>query len=754
MKLIKKILAILAVAIQVILLGNSVNAASIGETKSLERGPLGYYCVQKWDGSKWIYLTYNTTYYTDANGKKYVAYCLSPGAPGVGYVSGEKETYNVKIKELLNDDRIWRIIKNGYPYKTLQELGVETVDDAYFATMQAVNSVLRGYTLEQAKELYVPGKFAINGENYDEVKRRGEKTLNAMFSLINIGLNGKESRKDLLGISVTSTTNFIKENDNYYSQMYKVTSRSAINEYNIDTEEGLPNGAYIADIQGNKKKSFSSGESFKVMIPKKEINRDINVKITIKASQKNYPIYYGESQIAGHQDYALCSEETTNVFTTVDMKVTTNKSKLSIVKVDTETNKPLKGVKFQITNSNNITNTYTTDENGKIELSNLYAGTVKIKEIESLENYKPLKDEIVVNLEYGETREIKIKNEIQKGNIIVKKVDKDNEKIKLENVKIRLIDKNGKIISEGKTNCNGILEFNNLAIGTYTIQEIETLDNYILSNEDIKVEVLANKTSEICLKNERKKGNIKVIKVDYDNNDIRLENVKFQLKDKNGKVIQEKITNKEGEIYFEGLSEGKYTLTEIETQKEYMLQENSVDVEIKYGETSEVVVKNKKIQVIEIPVVIEKIVEIEKEVEKIVEVEKPVEIERVVEKPIEVEKIIEKPVEVEKIVEKTIEVEKIVEKPIEVEKIVEKPVELEKIVEKPIEVEKIVEKPVEIERIVEKPVEKIIYKELPKTGGNTNRIFFVVSIISFVLYCLALIVRSKKNKKNSNNSNV
>ena len=198
MKLIKRILAILAVAIQILLISNNVNAAKIGESKSLERGPLGYYCVQKWNGSKWIYLTYNTTYYTDTNGKKYVAYCLSPGAPGVGYVSGEKDTYNVKIKEIVNDDRVWRILKNGYPNKQVQELGVETVDDAYFATMQAVNSVLRGYTLDQAKQLYSVGQFAINGENFTDVQRRGQKTLTAMYSLIDIGLNGKETRKDCL----------------------------------------------------------------------------------------------------------------------------------------------------------------------------------------------------------------------------------------------------------------------------------------------------------------------------------------------------------------------------------------------------------------------------------------------------------------------------------------------------------------------------------------------------------------------------
>lgn len=298
MKIIRRIITFFILLVQVILISNKVNAANINETKILERGPLGYYCVEKWDGSKWIYLTYNTTYYTDSNGKKYVAYCLCPGMPGVGYVSGEKDSYNVKIQKMLDDERVWRIIKNGYPYKTVSELGVETVDDAYFATMQAVNCVLRGYTLDQAKELYSPGKFAINGESLEDIQRRGTKTLNAMFNLINIGLNGTETRAQLQSLSVESINDLVAENEIYYSQTFQVKSGSSINNYTITKLENLPNGTYSCDVNGNKKSQFGGNEKFKIMIPKKEITSDINGKISINASQRSYPIYYGESSIS------------------------------------------------------------------------------------------------------------------------------------------------------------------------------------------------------------------------------------------------------------------------------------------------------------------------------------------------------------------------------------------------------------------------------------------------------------------------
>ena len=497
MKLIKKLIAIVIIAVQFLLLGNGVNAANIGETKNIERAEKGYYCVQKWDGSKWVYLTYNRTYYTDTNGQKYIAYCLSPGLPGVGYVSGEKDTYQVKISKIVDDDRVWRIIKNGYPYKTVEELGVETEDDAYFATMQAINCVLRGYTLEEAKTLYIPGQFAINGENYNDIQRRGTKTLNAMYNLIDIGINGNEKRSQLLNISIKSVTDFKKENNNFYSQTFSIQSSSEISEYSVNKIENLPDGSYVADTNGNKKQNFKSGENFKIMIPTNKILTDIKGKISVTAKQKNYPVYYGSSMLEGYQDYALCNLSYSEVYTTSEVYVQANKSKVIVTKVDKDTLEPIKGVKFEITGSDGITNTFSTNEKGQVVLANQIPGTVIIKEIEATEKYVLNEDEINVELVYGEIKEVKIENELKRGNLKIVKIDKDDENIKLENVKFQLKNEAGEVLKEGATDKNGELIFNDLVIGKYTILELETVGNYKLNEQEIEVEIKYNETLEI-----------------------------------------------------------------------------------------------------------------------------------------------------------------------------------------------------------------------------------------------------------------
>ena len=504
-KILKIMLAMLMIIIQLLSLNNNVKAANIGETKDLERGELGYYCVQKWNGTRWIYLTYNQTFYTDNDGQRYIAYCLCPGLPGVGYVSGEKETYQVNINKLLDDDVIWRVLKNGYPNKSIDELGVETADDAYFATMQAINSILRGYSLEQARELYCVGQFSINGENYEDIQRRGNKTLNAMFNLIDIGLNGTETREQFLQISIIQETDFIKENDEYYSQTFSVQSASEISEYRIENVEKLPDGAIITDENGNKKQCFSGGEKFKVIIPVNQIINDISGKIHIKAIQKNYPIYYGASSIEGFQDYALCNNSYSEVNVESDIYVQTNKSKLIIIKVDSETHKPINGVKFKITSAEGNTEVYTTNNDGKIIIENQKPGLYIIKEIETNSKYNLLKDEMKVQLRYNETKEITIENELKKGNIKVVKVDKDNNQIKLEGVKFQLKNDKGEVVKEDVTDKNGELVFSNLLVGKYELLEIRTKQGYELMNDEVYVNVETDKTNEITIENKKTK---------------------------------------------------------------------------------------------------------------------------------------------------------------------------------------------------------------------------------------------------------
>ena len=85
-----------------------------------------------------------------------------------------------------------------------------------------------------------------------------------------------------------------------------------------------------------------------------------------------------------------------------------------------------------------------------------------------------------------------------------------------------------------------ILEFKNLYQGNYTLKEIEANSNYILNDKTFDITTEFNKTSEITIENEHKKGNLKVYKIDKDNNEVKLEGVEFEIYEKTEVTIKTK----------------------------------------------------------------------------------------------------------------------------------------------------------------------------------------------------------------------
>ncbi|MDU6050252.1 MAG: SpaA isopeptide-forming pilin-related protein, partial [Clostridium sp.] len=87
-------------------------------------------------------------------------------------------------------------------------------------------------------------------------------------------------------------------------------------------------------------------------------------------------------------------------------------------------------------------------------------------------------------------------------------------------------------------------------------------------------------------------GALSVIKTG-DNGEF-LTGAKFQLKDLNGTVVGEKVSEN-GSLIFEGIKAGEYTLEEVESPKGFLKSE-PVKVTIKAGETTEVNVVNEQIK--------------------------------------------------------------------------------------------------------------------------------------------------------------
>ena len=177
------------------------STVNIGDTLNIERGGLGFYTIQYWSDyrDKWMYITYSRTYYTDQDGNKKIAYCMDQDLDGVGWLPGEYENYDALVREELRNDKIWQVLKNGYPNVSPKDLGVETEDDAYLATKQAVYWIIKHGNEPNAKieNIYThfrAGETEINNQNLEDIQRRGKKVVDAIYKLVNIAAN-KHTKK-------------------------------------------------------------------------------------------------------------------------------------------------------------------------------------------------------------------------------------------------------------------------------------------------------------------------------------------------------------------------------------------------------------------------------------------------------------------------------------------------------------------------------------------------------------------------------
>lgn len=476
------------------------------------------------------------------DGTLYPAYCITHGVNGVD----EEGSYTVTINELIKDKKIYNTIINGYPYKTASQLGVETNDDAYVATKHAVNSVLLGRNVKSY---------------YKATDEKGEKIINAIYNISEQGKTGNETNKDA-SISVKKVGN-MKESGAYYFQEYTIESDKPILNYTINSLEGFSNGCYTTDTSAKRKTSFDGNQNFRIMILKEHLNKDISGKINITANCNAKPIFYGKAPNSNMQNYAVTYKTDIEYKKQHIWNEATNNCKINVVKRDIEDLKPIANVTFNLYKENGeLVATKETDANGSALFENLYQGKYKVQEIKPNENYIQIDTLFDVSAEYSKLIYRTISNTHKKGNLKIKKVDKDDNSVTLGSIEFDLIDENGKTIKHLVTDVNGEAEVKNINTGTYTLKETVTKREYNLcENKDIIVKW--NETTQITVENEKKKGQIKIIKEDLDIESIKLKGVKFQILNKNNEIIEEIETNENGEAISSKLAIGEYKIKEV-----------------------------------------------------------------------------------------------------------------------------------------------------------------------------------------------
>ena len=304
------------------------------------------------------------------NGKEYPVYCLNRELPGVGEL--DSNYYDVTVQENLNDLGLWRVVINGYPYKTLEQLGVSNEQEAYIATKQAIYCYIYNTRLEQ----------------YSAVNEAGVRTINAMNIILNNARNSTENfNEPNIEIKQSEKWEVDKIDNKYISKEYKIISNISISKYILNLENQLK-GTKITNLDNQEKREFNSSENFKILIPIESLEKTGEFKVKIQTEMETKPVFFGKAPNENLQNYALTAYSYESVDTEMTQNYEKNDTEIIIEKQDLETEETLKNAKFEILDNNKkIIRVAETNEKGQIILDRLMPGTYYIREVKAPDGY-------------------------------------------------------------------------------------------------------------------------------------------------------------------------------------------------------------------------------------------------------------------------------------------------------------------------------------------------------------------------------
>ncbi|MCU5097591.1 MSCRAMM family protein, partial [Bacillus wiedmannii] len=280
----------------------------------------------------------------------------------------------------------------------------------------------------------------------------------------------------------------------------------------------------------------------------------------------------------------------------IDVKVTNSKSlgQFEIVKVDAEDKtKVLSDAEFEVYKDGKKIETLRTDKTGKVISQKLEPGKYTLKETKAPQGYKLLKEEIEVVVEANKVVQVQVENAKELGSLQVIKKDAESGKV-LEGAEFRLKNENGQLVGEAKTtNKDGIVKFENLVPGKYTLEETKAPEGYKAVEVKVEVNVVANEVAKKEVMNEKVTGQFEIVKVDAEDKTKVLSDAEFEGY-KDGKKVETLRTDKTGKVISQKLEPGTYTLKETKAPQGYKLLKEEIEVVVEANKVVQVQVENAK----------------------------------------------------------------------------------------------------------------------------------------------------------------
>ena len=540
------------------------------------------------------------TYYNYDNGsgstREIPAYCVNPNTLGVPPTVGVGESIEYLADEKASDPKVVGIVANGYPTRSLAELGLENKYQGYYATKMAlwcyllsnwdinnlkVNPNLTGVELQRAQKILAAAKdIYARGTAWNEMLSPEVTCTPDRDTAYEVTIDGKQ----------------------YKQQVFTFWSKTWVCDYSVNVAfsvpDDVPDGTRIVDMNNQDITTITTegtgdgyAGKFKILYPLESVQgKTGSVQLSFNTNVYKYAVFFAicqeKDEYGELQNYVVDTDPTT----TMQLSAYSNYSDgttieyetgLRIIKYETGTEIPISGALFEVIGPDgDSVGTFVTNGDGRIEIPLKKSGNYTVVEREAPQHYmiseEPAQNVTVV---YDEVAEVTFFNDPY-GTLRIEK--KSNTGMNLPGAVITVEHIESGQTFTATTSSAGVAIFDAIPLGAYRIQEKTAPVGWQLDDTVYTATVVAGETTTIPIINEELPG-LRIIKYDRKNM-VAMPNVTFAVY-RDGEFLGNFKTDQFGEILIADAEPGTYRAFEVDTGDEgHILDTTPQEVELHAGD--------------------------------------------------------------------------------------------------------------------------------------------------------------------------